>query len=156
MKNISDIIHFRSAKKNDLPTIVQMLADDPLGAKRENYQNPLPKEYLKTFEAIEKDENNEIVLACHNKKIVGFLQITFIPYLTYTGKWRALVEGVRVEKSFRNQGIGKRLIFEAIEKAKQKKCHLIQLTTDKSRPEAISFYNSLGFVASHEGMKLHL
>ena len=33
---------------------------------------------------------------------------------------------------------------------------LRQLTTDKSRPEAHRFYTQLGFVASHEGMKLRL
>jgi len=155
MTNISQEITFRAASRDDLPTIIQMLSDDPLGKKRERYTIPLSEKYLTAFEAIETDKNNEIILACYEEKIVGFFQITYIPYLTYMGKWRALIEGVRVHKSFRNQGIGKELIFRSIKLAKQNNCHLLQLTTDKKRPEAIAFYKSLGFVTSHEGMKYH-
>jgi ribosomal protein S18 acetylase RimI-like enzyme len=156
MTKTSQNIQFRIAAHVDLPKIIEMLADDPLGQKRESYTTPLSNEYLVTFEAIENDNNNEIILACFEEKIVGFYQITYIPYLTYMGKWRALVEGVRVHKSYRKMGIGKELLQKAIEQAKQRGCHLIQLTTDKTRPDAIAFYNSLGFVASHEGMKLYI
>jgi ribosomal protein S18 acetylase RimI-like enzyme len=155
MTSTSPEIRFRVAARHDLPTIIQMLADDPLGQKRENYATPLSEEYLVAFEAINNDKNNEIILACYDEKVIGFFQITYIPYLTYMGKWRALVEGVRVHTAYRNQGVGKKLLLRSIELAKQKGCHLIQLTTDKARPEAIAFYKSLGFVASHEGMKLH-
>ena len=156
MTNISQNITFRLASRDDLPKIIHMLADDPLGQKREHYTEPLSEKYLTAFEEIEKDKNNQIILACYNEKIVGFFQITYIPYLTYIGSWRALIEGVRVDKSFRNQGIGKRLLLESIRLAKKNNCHLIQLTTDKKRPAAIAFYESLGFKPSHEGMKLHV
>ena len=155
MTNISQKITFRVAGRDDLQNIVQMLADDPLGKKREIFTEPLSDKYFKAFEEIEQDKNNEIILACYDEKIVGFFQITYIPYLTYMGRWRALVEGVRVHKAFRNKGIGKALILRSINLAKKRNCHLIQLTTDKKRPEAIVFYKSLGFVPSHEGMKLH-
>ena len=154
MTNISQNIKFRVASIDDLPKIIQMLADDRLGQKREHYSEPLSEKYLTAFEEIEKDKNNQIILACYNEKIVGFFQITYIPYLTYMGRWRALIEGVRVHKSYRNQGIGKKLILESIRLARKKSCHLVQLTTDKKRPEAISFYESLGFNPTHEGMKL--
>ena len=131
-------IHFRKAIREDLPTLIQMLADDPLGQKRERYTSPLPECYTEAFGAIDKDPNNEIILACCEDKVIGFFQITYIPYLTYMGKWRALVEGVRVHKSFRNKGVGKELLVKSIDMAKQRGCHLIQLTTDKSRPEALS------------------
>ncbi len=156
MINILQNITYRAASLDDLPTIIQMLADDPLGQKRERYTEPISEKYLSAFEAIEKDKNNEVILACYEENIIGFFQITYIPYLTYMGKWRALIEGVRVHKSFRNQGLGKELILKSIELAKQKKCHLLQLTTDKKRPEAIAFYKAVGFVPSHEGMKFHL
>ena len=84
------------------------------------------------------------------------LQLTRIPYLTYQGGWRALVEGVRVASSRRGQGLGQQLLEEAIRRARTHGCHLVQLTTDKARPEALRFYESLGFIATHEGMKLHL
>ena len=148
-------LRFRLATHDDVSKIVQMLSDDPLGAKRERFDDPLPETYIKAFKSIKDDPNNELVIATTGVDIAGFLQITFIPYLTYQGRWRALVEGVRVDKKYRGQGIGKRLFKWAIQRAKDRNCHLIQLTTDKQRPDAIKFYESLGFTASHEGMKLH-
>lgn len=133
-----------------------MLADDPLGATRETYASPLPPSYHTAFEAIEADPNNELVVAVLDGRVVGMLQLTFIPSLTYRGGWRALIEGVRVEASVRSEGIGRRLIEWAIDRARERRCHLVQLTSDKARPDAIRFYQSLGFVASHEGLKLSL
>ena len=89
-------------------------------------------------------------------ELVGSLQLTFIPSLTYQGGWRALIEAVRIDASLRSQGLGRRLFEWAIQRSRERRCHLVQLTTDKSRAEAKQFYERLGFVASHEGMKLHL
>ena len=149
------LLKFRFASHNDVSTIIKMLSDDPLGAKRERFEDPLPKTYYKAFNFINDDPNNELVVATIDKDVAGFMQITFIPYLTYQGRWRALIEGVRVNKAYRNRGIGKQLFQWAIQRAKHRNCHLIQLTTDKKRPDAIRFYESLGFAPSHEGMKLH-
>ena len=148
-------MQLRTATHDDLVDIVRMLADDPLGAKRERFELPLPESYERAFRAIDDDPNQELTVAEANGKVIGVLQITFIPYLTYQGGWRALVEGVRVDSSQRGKGIGRRLFEHAIERAKARHCHLVQLTTDKARPEALRFYESLGFRASHEGMKLH-
>ncbi|MGE0802406.1 MAG: GNAT family N-acetyltransferase [Lautropia sp.] len=133
-----------------------MLADDPLGAGRERFELPLPDGYRRAFAAIEADPNNELIVACAGAQPVGVLQLTFIPYLTYQGSWRALIEGVRVDAAWRSRGLGRRLFQWAIERARQRGCRLLQLTTDKRRPDALRFYRSLGFVASHEGMKLAL
>jgi GNAT superfamily N-acetyltransferase len=149
-------LSFRLATRGDVPDIIRMLADDPLGAKREAYASPLPDSYYTAFEAISQDPNNELVVAALGGRVVGVLQLTFIPYLTYRGSWRALIEGVRVDSAVRSGGIGKRLFEWAIERAKQRGCRLVQLTSDKARPDAIRFYENLGFVASHEGLKLHL
>jgi GNAT superfamily N-acetyltransferase len=148
---------FRRARADDLPAIVHLLADDPLGAKRERYASPLPESYDQAFAAIDADPNNELIVVERARgAIIGVLQLTFIPSITYQGGWRALVEGVRVAAPYRSTGIGRQLFEWAIERARQRGCHLVQLTTDKARPDAIRFYESLGFVASHEGMKLHL
>ena len=147
---------FREATRQDLEAIVRLLADDALGSRREEYTVPLLASYVQAFEAISADPNNELVVAEHAGEVVGVLQLTFIPYLTYKGGWRALIEGVRVRASLRSTGIGRRLFQWAIARARQRQCHMLQLTSDKARPEAIRFYESLGFVASHEGMKLHL
>ncbi len=147
---------FRKATEKDISTIVEMIADDELGKKRENFQNPLPNEYLKAFENINSDENQElIVMENENSEIIGTLQLTFIQYLTYRGGIRAQIEAVRIRNDHRGIGIGKTMFQWAINRVKEKKAHLLQLTTDKRRPQAIAFYESLGFQQSHEGMKMH-
>ncbi len=150
------VCEFRRATRDDLPRIVQMLADDAIGARREACTEPLPDSYYLAFDAIERDPNNELIVAEIDDKIAGVLQITFIPNITYQGGWRALIEGVRVAAALRSAGVGRQLFEWAIERAKQRSCHMVQLTSDKARPGAIRFYENLGFVASHEGMKLHL
>jgi GNAT superfamily N-acetyltransferase len=147
---------FRPATREDVPVLVQMLADDPLGARRERFQDPLPASYYDAFAHIDADSHNELIVAEKDGAIVGMLQLTFILYLTYQGGWRALIEGVRVASSARGQGIGAALLTWAIDRAREKPCHLVQLTTDKTRPDALAFYEHLGFRATHEGMKLHL
>lgn len=148
---------FRPATREDLPAIVALLANDPLGAMRENPVLPLPASYEAAFAAIDQDPNNELVVVdTVDQAVAGVVQLTMIPHITYQGGWRAQIEGVRVAASLRSSGIGEQLFLWAIERARSKGCHLVQLTSDKARPDAIRFYEKLGFVASHEGMKLHL
>lgn len=149
-------MNFRKATKSDLAVIVEMIADDELGKKRENFQVPLPLAYILAFEKINADENQElIVLENEALEIVGTLQLSFIQYLTYRGGIRAQIEAVRIRKDKRGLGIGKIMFEWAIDRAKGRNAHLLQLTTDKKRPKAIQFYKDLGFVVSHEGMKMH-
>ena len=147
---------FRPARADDVPRIVALLADDPLGARREDARDPLPPAYHAAFAAIDADPNNELIVADAGGAVVGVLQLTCIPYLTYRGGWRALIEGVRVAASHRGAGLGEALLRHAIARARERGCHLVQLTSDKQRPDALRFYERLGFVASHEGFKLHL
>jgi ribosomal protein S18 acetylase RimI-like enzyme len=147
---------FRTAIEQDLPRIVDMLSDDVLGKQRERNEHPLPESYLKAFHAITADPNNELIIACIENAIIGVMQITFTPYITHQGGWRATIEGVRTAASTRSQGVGSELIRWAIKRAEERQCHLIQLTTDKQRPDALRFYEKLGFKATHEGLKLTL
>ena len=149
-------LYFRRATRQDIPGIVRMLADDPLGAQRERAEAPLPASYHEALEAIAADANNELIVAEVDGQLIAVLQLTFIPYLTYQGSWRALIEGVRVASSARGQGIGRALFEWAVGRARERGCHVVQLTTDKTRSETKRFYESLGFQATHEGMKLHL
>jgi len=154
---LSQTLRFRGATAADLPAIVAMLANDPLGAQRERLEDPLPPSYLSAFEAIARDPNNELVVAeGADGQVVGVLQLTCTPYITHQGGWRATIEGVRVHESWRSAGVGRRLFEWAIARARERGCHLVQLTTDKQRPDALRFYEQLGFVATHEGMKLKL
>lgn len=147
----------RKALKSDVPTIVGMLANDKLGQLREDYRDPLPNFYFDAFERIDRNPNQELVVIENDQKqILGTLQLSFIQYLTYQGGIRAQIEAVRVNSEHRGKGIGKKLFQWAIARSKERKAHVVQLTTDKKRPDALKFYQSLGFVDSHEGMKLHL
>lgn len=147
---------FREATHSDLPSLVAMLADDKLGARREDASSPMNQKYFAAFDSIASDPNNELIVVENRDQIIGMLQLTFIPYLTYIGSWRCLIEGVRIHKNFRGLGLGTQFFEWAINRAQERGCHLVQLTSDKQRPEAIRFYESLGFIASHEGFKLKL
>lgn len=149
-------ISFRMATEKDLESIVAMLADDVLGSKRERYEHPLPNSYIKALEAISSDLNNELVVACDGNEVIGVQQLTFTPYLTHQGGWRATIEGVRTSASVRGKGVGTELIKWAIKRAKERGCHVVQLTTDKKRQDALRFYERLGFKATHEGLKLKI
>lgn len=153
---MTETITFRIATADDLDEIVKMLADDVLGNKRERYETPLPDSYIRAFHAIDWHPNNELIVACDGTEIVGIQQITFTPYIVRQGGWRATIEGVRTASSKRGKGIGSKLIKWAIQRAKLRGCHLVQLTTDKERQEALHFYKKLGFKDSHEGLKLFL
>lgn len=147
---------FRKALKEDIPFIVQLLADDELGQVREDFRDPLPPQYYQAFSNIDNDPNQELtVIENEAGEIIGTLQLSFIQYLTYQGGIRAQIEAVRIRSDQRGRGIGEQLFRWAIERAKEKGAHLLQLTTDKKRPDAIRFYENLGFKASHEGMKMH-
>lgn len=144
---------FREAAIADLPTLVSLLGDDILGQTRES-RDLAP--YQLAFKAISEDPNHSIVVMEIDQQLVGCAQLSFLPNLTYEGSWRAQIEGVRIASSHRGQGLGAQLFKELIDRAKARRCRMVQLTTNKSRPDAISFYEGLGFEATHEGMKLSL
>ncbi len=150
------MIKFVEATKNDEPAIIALLADDQLGTTREDTSTAALPIYLKAFEKIDADPNNQLMTIKQNDKVIGCFQLTFIPYLTHKGTLRCLIEGVRVHKDYRGQQIGQKAFQWAIEYARNKGCLMVQLTTNKARIDALNFYEKLGFVASHEGMKLHL
>ena len=149
-------INFRVARSEDLGALVTMLANDQLGAAREDASTPLNAKYLDMFEVIHNDPNNELMVAEFSGEVIGMLQLTFIPYLTHLGSWRCLIEGVRVREDFRGRGIGEKMFRFAIERAREKGCPMVQLTSNKQRAGALKFYELLGFNASHEGFKLSL
>ncbi|MBA8876851.1 ribosomal protein S18 acetylase RimI-like enzyme [Phyllobacterium myrsinacearum] len=146
----------RKATQADLPAIIAMLADDPLGSQREVVSDPVDARYLSAFAAIDSDPNQLLVVAAEGEQVVGCAQITFIPGLSRTGMWRGQIESVRIAETHRRGGLGRRMFEWAIDACRERRCGLVQLTTDKTRPDAARFYEALGFVASHEGMKLAL
>lgn len=147
-------LEIRPAAENDIPAIVALLADDPLGAQRESPDDPTP--YRAAFRRLADDPNQRLMVAEREGRIVGTLQLTFVPGLSRRGATRSIIEGVRVHASERGGGLGTRLIEWAIAESRRQNCRLVQLTSDNSRTDAHRFYERLGFTASHVGFKLAL
>jgi len=148
-----DNLVIRRATVDDVPAIVAMLADDPLGAKRESPGDPV---YAAAFAEIDADPRQYLAVAVVDDQVAGTLQLTFIPGLSRRGATRALIEAVRVRADQRGSGLGRRLAEWAISTSRDRGAAMVQLTTDASRTDAHRFYERLGFVASHVGMKLML
>lgn len=153
---ITDAVIFRRAVRNDLEAIVALFADDELGRLREDPSLPLNSRYGEAFETIDADDNQHLLVAERDKRVIGILQITFIPYLSRLGSTRGHVESVRVASDLRGHGVGTLLMQEAIAICRQRGCFLVQLTTDVTREKTRQFYEALGFKTSHHGMKLFL
>jgi len=151
----ADVV-LRPAEAADLEALVALLADDELGIRRERVEDPVAACYRDAFAAIEADPNTEFVVAEADGRIVGCVHLTVIATLSRQGATRALIENVRVASDRRNAGIGQQLVEWAVERAREQGCRLVQLTSDKRRDRAIAFYERLGFVASHAGLKLEL
>lgn len=145
----------REARREDIRRIVELLADDEVAHGREDVSGDMMP-YHAAFDAIAADPNNTLYVWEHDGAVVGCLQLTFIPGMSYHGSWIAKVEGVRVDRALRGLGIGERMLDAMIEKSRARGCKQLQLTTNKRRVDAQRFYRRLGFEASHEGMKLDL
>ncbi|MBY3037707.1 GNAT family N-acetyltransferase [Rhizobium laguerreae] len=146
--------NFKLARLSDLAAIVRLLGDDDLGGAREIVSDPVDARYLSAFAAIEADANQLLAVATDAAdQVVGSLQLSFLPGLSRTGMWRGQIESVRVASDLRGSGLGAQFIEWAIAQCAERGCGLVQLTSDKARGDAIRFYERLGFVASHEGLK---
>ena len=147
-------VQVRRAERADVPAIVRLLADDHLGATREIVGDPVAQVYLDAFDAMAAQPSNELFVAELNGDVVGCLQLTVITGLSRKGMTRGQVEGVRVSSAHRGQRIGEQLMRVAIERARERGCRVVQLTSDRTRVDAHRFYERLGFELSHVGMKL--
>ena len=147
----------RDARAKDVAAIVDLLAADQLGATRDGVRDESDlAAYMQAFRAIDADPAHLLIVAESAGEIVGTMQLSFLPGLARRGALRAQLEAVRVAESFRGSGLGAAMMRWAIDEARRRGCGLVQLTSDKSRTDAHRFYQRLGFVASHEGMKLAL
>lgn len=157
MEEKNNDLHLRKVTSADLLTVIEMLADDVLGRSREEVSDPLDERYVNAFKAIEQDPNQDLlVLVNQHDEVLGTLQLTYLQYLNHKGSKRALIESVRIHSSQRKKGLGEKMLQLAIERAKRNGAHIIQLNSDKTRTDALRFYEKLGFTASHEGFKMKI
>ncbi|UIX32658.1 GNAT family N-acetyltransferase [Streptomyces sp. GQFP] len=147
-------LEIRPVTAEDIPAVVGMLADDPLGARRESPDDLTP--YYTALDRLAADPNQHLVVAVREGQVVGTLQLTIMPGLSRKGSTRSIIEGVRVHAAERGSGLGTQLIEWAIDTSRRENCQLVQLTSDVTRTEAHRFYERLGFTPSHVGFKLQL
>ncbi|MYT70208.1 MULTISPECIES: GNAT family N-acetyltransferase [unclassified Streptomyces] len=147
-------LEIRAAEVEDVPAIVAMLADDPLGAQRESPDDLAP--YLAAHARLAADPNQHLVVAVREGRVIGTLQLTVVPGLSRKGAVRSIIEAVRIHVDERGGGLGTRLIAWAVDESRRQGCQLVQLTSDATRTDAHRFYERLGFSASHVGFKLQL
>ncbi len=146
----------RKARIADLPRLVELLLEDELGSTRESKSSELDKNYIKAFHKIDSDPNQYLMVIENGDEIIGTCHLTLMPSLTFIGSIRMQIEAVRVTGKYRGRKIGSWMFDQAISYAKAMDVSIIQLTTNKKRPQAKHFYEKLGFEPSHEGMKLYL
>lgn len=152
--NLNNLI-LRNAKKEDLQDIIRLYMEDELGVTRESLSNPLLPSYQEAFLTIQEDKNQTLFVIEYHQEIIGTCHLTFMPSLSFKGSMRLNLENIHIDKRFQNQGVGTWMLEKAIAMGKQKKCKIIQLTTNKNRTKAKIFYEKLGFQATHEGLKLY-
>ena len=147
-------ISIRRATAGDVPAIVALLADDVLGGTRESPDDLVP--YEAAFAEIDRDPQHLLLVADRAGVVVGTAQLTFLPGLSHMGATRAQVEAVRVGSAARGMGLGGELIEWCVERARERGCSMVQLTSDATRVDAHRFYERLGFRPTHVGFKLVL
>lgn len=147
---------FRQAIEADLPAIIAMLADDFLGAGREDASLPLNEAYIRAFRAIEASTDQFLFVFDLESEVIGTVQISIMPGLSHKGMWRCQIEGVRIAEAYTSKGYGAKMIRAALDFGRQKGCGVAQLTSSLPRERAQAFYERLGFEKSHVGMKIKL
>ncbi|MCA2216131.1 GNAT family N-acetyltransferase [Jidongwangia harbinensis] len=151
------VVKFRIADRSDVPAVLDLLDDDSISRTRERLVPAGDDAAVwAAFEAIDADPRNELIVADDDGAVIGTCQLTFVPSLSRGGAERLIVEAVRVRDDRRGHGVGRAMMRWALDRGRERGCRLAQLTSDKRRVEAHRFYESLGFTASHEGMKLTL
>jgi ribosomal protein S18 acetylase RimI-like enzyme len=148
-------VTIRRARRDDLGSIIAMLADDPLGGQRERIEDPLPQAYFDAFERVQRDSNLQLVVAEDGEgTVIGCLQLCILPGVSSQGASRGLLEDVRVASHCRSRGIGEQLVQWAVAEARARGCKLVELLTHHTRVDAQRFYERLGFARSHVGMTM--
>lgn len=147
---------FRPATPGDLPFVVHLIAIDDVSGTLTDWTEADAPHYRDALAAIDADPNQELFIAELDGQSVGTFQLTYIPGIMRKGMWRGLIESVHIAPDHRNKGLGSRMIRWAADRARERGCGMVQLTSNKKRIDAHRFYRTLGFDQSHEGFKLML
>ncbi|HWK47831.1 MAG TPA: GNAT family N-acetyltransferase [Stellaceae bacterium] len=150
------MVSYRDATEEDLPEIIALLADDPLGASREDPSLPLAPSYHAAFRAIAVSPYQRLIVATEGGKIVGTMQLLLIPAVSRGGSWRGQIEAMRIASNQRGRGLGEAFVRWALDECRSAGCLSVQLTSDNARAAAHRFWNRIGFSPTHTGFKIGL
>lgn len=142
---------FRAARREDVPAVLALLADDMLGQAREGGDI---SDYLTAFDTMQTEGGNTLIVGEDTGgAIIATYQITFISGLSLRAARRAQIESVRVASHLRGQGVGAAMFADAEARARAAGCRLMQLTMNAARTDSHRFYQRLGFEPTHTGFK---
>jgi GNAT superfamily N-acetyltransferase len=152
-------IRMREAVAADVPRIAALImqgAPEQTRTAHEIAAEAHDPAYLAAFAALSANPANRLFVAERENAVVGTYQITLLPGLAERGRLRAKIESVHVAPECRGRGIGAAMMRHALAFAAGKGVGLVELTSNKARPDAHRFYRNLGFAQSHEGFKFSL
>lgn len=147
---------YRAARPEDLPYLVELIVEDSVISTNDDPADAMAADYRAALAAIDADPNEEMIIAELDGRRVGCFQLSYLPGIMRRGMWRGQIEMVHVQGGRQGQGIGTQMMRWAVERCRERGCGMVQLTSNKKRPDAHRFYERLGFLKSHEGFKLYL
>lgn len=152
-----DEMRVRRAAVSDLPAVVALfkLPNEGNRLDLEGGKDPFDPVYVEALASMTED-NALYVADLPSVGVIGVFQLTFVRHVGYQGGLVAQVENVVVDRAHRSRGVGETMMRYAVDRARERKAFRVQLTSNKTRTRAHAFYERLGFVRSHEGMKLVL
>jgi ribosomal protein S18 acetylase RimI-like enzyme len=147
----------RRAAVSDLRAVVALfkLPNEGNRLDLEGGKDPFDPVYVEALASMTED-NALYVADLPSVGVIGVFQLTFVRHVGYQGGLVAQIENVVVDRAHRSRGVGETMMRFAVDRARERKAFRVQLTSNKARTRAHAFYERLGFVRSHEGMKLVL
>ncbi len=139
------------ARRGDVAAIATLLSDDPVSALRESKDT---RRYEAAFDAVTRDPAQFLAIVRDDGgSIVATVQLSIVPGLARHGATRLQLEGLRVAEPLRGNGLGTEMLGWAHDHGRARGATLAQVATDVERTDAHRFYERLGYVASHVGLK---
>ena len=145
MKDSTNTIQYRPATGVDIASLAGLLA--LLFAQEADFTPDATKQECGLRLILEQPEIGQLYCAVAGDAVVGMVSLLFT-VSTAEGGRAALLEDMVVHPDWRGQGIGARLLSEAIQQARAAGCSRITLLTDAGNLAAQEFYGRAGFAKS--------
>jgi GNAT superfamily N-acetyltransferase len=133
-------LHLRDATRDDLPALAALyLAADLDQAATD------PERLAAAWAAAIAHPGTRVRVAEADGQLAGSYMLYVLPLLAHGGTPAAVVDDVAVHPALQGQGIGRRLMADAMALAAQAGCYKLALSSNRRREGAHAFYRALGF-----------